>query len=246
MPNCEPATKTEIASLASFIGDKERLLVITGAGCSTESNIPDYRSPTGAYSSGFKPMTHQEFLKTEANQRRYWARSFVGWRRFAEQTAPNDAHRAIATLQHGHNAWRLITQNVDRLHQAAGATEVLELHGSTHDVTCMKCGHLSDRKRLQRQPAVVFFGDSVPRDVALAAKGASEECDGVLVVGSSVSTFSAFRLVRDAHARGVPVAVLTCGWTRVDEMASLKVEKLAGEVLPLVVERLAREDMWGF
>jgi NAD-dependent deacetylase sirtuin 4 len=96
------------------------------------------------------------------------------------------------------------------------------------------------------KPAVVFFGDSVPRDVALAAKGASEECDGVLVVGSSVSTFSAFRLVRDAHARGVPVAVLTCGWTRVDEMASLKVEKLAGEVLPLVVERLAREDMWGF
>lgn len=315
VPNCEPATKTEIASLASFIGDKERLLVITGAGCSTESNIPDYRSPTGAYSSGFKPMTHQEFLKTEANQRRYWARSFVGWRRFAEQTAPNDAHRAIATLQNGNNAWRLITQNVDRLHQAAGATEVLELHGSTHDVTCMKCGHLSDRKRLQRQladlnprlaaaadaavnprtgeapyddgvtpreennlktrpdgdveldgeavvdfivppcaecgggplkPAVVFFGDSVPRDVALAAKGASEECDGVLVVGSSVSTFSAFRLVRDAHARGVPVAVLTCGWTRVDEMASLKVEKLAGEVLPLVVERLAREDMWGF
>ena len=78
VPNCEPATKTEIASLASFIGDKERLLVITGAGCSTESNIPDYRSPTGAYSSGFKPMTHQEFLKTEANQRRYWARSFDG------------------------------------------------------------------------------------------------------------------------------------------------------------------------
>ena len=123
VPNCEPATKTEIASLASFIGDKERLLVITGAGCSTESNIPDYRSPTGAYSSGFKPMTHQEFLKTEANQRRYWARSFVGWRRFAEQTAPNDAHRAIATLQNGNNAWRLITQNVDRLHQAAGANE---------------------------------------------------------------------------------------------------------------------------
>ena len=153
VPNCEPATKTEIASLASFIGDKERLLVITGAGCSTESNIPDYRSPTGAYSSGFKPMTHQEFLKTEANQRRYWARSFVGWRRFAEQTAPNDAHRAIATLQNGNNAWRLITQNVDRLHQAAGANEVLELHGSTHDVTCMKCGHLSDRKRLQRQLA---------------------------------------------------------------------------------------------
>ena len=320
MPDCEPATAEEIASLASFIGSKERLLVITGAGCSTESNIPDYRSPTGAYSSGFKPMTHQDFLKTEANQRRYWARSFVGWRRFAEQTAPNDAHRAIAELQRESNVWRLITQNVDRLHQVAGAADVLELHGSTHDVQCLACGAVSCRRRLQRRladlnprlaaaadaaidprsgeapyddgatpsggldsgtpnlrtrpdgdveldgelvvdfvvppcekckhgplkPAVVFFGDGVPLATAEEARRASEGCDGVLIVGSSVSTFSAFRLVRDAHVRGVPVAVLTCGWTRVDEMASVKVEKLAGEVLPRVVERLRREELWGF
>ena len=310
VPDCEPATAEEIASLASFIGSKERLLVITGAGCSTESNIPDYRSPTGAYSSGFKPMTHQDFLKTEANQRRYWARSFVGWRRFAEQTAPNDAHRAIAELQRESNVWRLITQNVDRLHQVAGAADVLELHGSTHDVQCLACGAVSCRRRLQRRladlnprlaaaadaaidprsgeapyddgatpsrgldsgtpnlrtrpdgdveldgelvvdfvvppcetcnrgplkPAVVFFGDGVPAATAEEARAMSDGCDGVLIVGSSVSTFSAFRLVRDAHMRGVPVAVLTCGWTRVDEMASVKVEKLAGEVLPRVVE----------
>ena len=320
VPDCEPATAEEIASLASFIGSKERLLVITGAGCSTESNIPDYRSPTGAYSSGFKPMTHQDFLKTEANQRRYWARSFVGWRRFAEQTAPNDAHRAIAELQRESNVWRLITQNVDRLHQVAGAEDVLELHGSTHDVQCLACGAVSCRRRLQRRladlnprlaaaadaaidprsgeapyddgatpsggldsgtpnlrtrpdgdveldgelvvdfvvppcetcnrgplkPAVVFFGDGVPAATAEEARAMSDGCDGVLIVGSSVSTFSAFRLVRDAHARGVPVAVLTCGWTRVDEMASVKVEKLAGEVLPRVVERLRREELWGF
>ena len=320
VPDCEPATAEEIASLASFIGSKERLLVITGAGCSTESNIPDYRSPTGAYSSGFKPMTHQDFLKTEANQRRYWARSFVGWRRFAEQTAPNDAHRAIAELQRESNVWRLITQNVDRLHQVAGAADVLELHGSTHDVQCLACGAVSCRRRLQRRladlnprlaaaadaaidprsgeapyddgatpsggldsgtpnlrtrpdgdveldgelvvdfvvppcetcnrgplkPAVVFFGDGVPAATAEEARAMSDGCDGVLIDGSSVSTFSAFRLVRDAHMRGVPVAVLTCGWTRVDEMASVKVEKLAGEVLPRVVERLRREELWGF
>ena len=81
------------------------------------------------------------------------------------------------------------------------------------------------------KPAVVFFGDGVPLATAEEARAMSDGCDGVLIVGSSVSTFSAFRLVRDAHARGVPVAVLTCGWTRVDEMASVKVEKLA-EVLP--------------
>ena len=105
----------------------------------------------------------------------------------AEQTAPNDAHRAIATLQHGNNAWRLITQNVDRLHQAAGATEGLELHGSTHDVTCMKCGHLSDRKRLQRQLA-----DLNPR-LAAAADG---------VGGGAPGCVSTTGLEKE------------CGWTR--------------------------------
>ena len=105
---------------------------------------------------------------------------------------------------------------------------------------CEKCKHGP------LKPAVVFFGDGVPLATAEEARRASDGCDGVLIVGSSVSTFSAFRLVRDAHARGVPVAVLTCGWTRVDEMASVKVEKLAGEVLPRVVERLRREELWGF
>ena len=105
---------------------------------------------------------------------------------------------------------------------------------------CEKCKHGP------LKPAVVFFGDGVPAATAEEARAMSDGCDGVLIVGSSVSTFSAFRLVRDAHMRGVPVAVLTCGWTRVDEMASVKVEKLAGEVLPRVVERLRREELWGF
>ena len=78
MPDCGPPTVAEVNALAEFIARADRLLVITGAGVSTESNVPDYRSPNGAYSTGFKPMTHQEFMRSEKNQSRYWARSFAG------------------------------------------------------------------------------------------------------------------------------------------------------------------------
>ena len=87
-------------ALASFITAAERLLVITGAGCSTESAIPDYRSPKGAYSTGFKPMTHQDFLRADGNRKRYWARSFVGWKKFAEGTSPNRASASTSFTAH--------------------------------------------------------------------------------------------------------------------------------------------------
>lgn len=322
-PDRPPATQVEVRALADFILNAESLLVITGAGVSTESSIPDYRSKNGAYSTGFKPMTHQDFMRNDANRRRYWARSFVGWKRFAEQTWPNPAHVALAELQRDGHVWRLITQNVDRLHHAAGSTAVLELHGTTHEVVCMSCGSVTPRRRLQRQmaelnpeiaiaaeaavhsavgqapyddgftpsatvsstaaapllqtrpdgdvelngeaivdfavppcqacprggplkPAVVFFGDSVPAPVAKAAAAASEDADAVLVIGSSVSTFSAFKLVRDAARRGAPVAILTAGETRADDLAALKVETLAGETLPRVLETIRREEMFGY
>ena len=89
VPDCGPPTAAEVDALAEFVARADRLLVITGAGASTESNVPDYRSPNGAYSTGFKPMTHQEFMRSEQNQKRYWARSFAGWRAFAERTVPN-------------------------------------------------------------------------------------------------------------------------------------------------------------
>ena len=151
--DCPQATPTELRALADFISSSSRLLVITGAGVSTESSIPDYRSKNGAYSTGFKPMTHQDFMRNDANRRRYWARSFVGWKRFAEQTSPNPAHVALSELQREGYVMTLITQNVDRLHHAAGSTDALELHGTTHEVVCMACGDVTPRRALQRRGA---------------------------------------------------------------------------------------------
>jgi NAD-dependent SIR2 family protein deacetylase len=124
-------------------------LVLSGAGLSTESGIPDYRGPTGLALRA-QPMTYQTFSSSAHARRRYWARSHLGWRRIA-RAAPNRGHFAVAELgRHGLLAG-IITQNVDGLHQAAGAPEVTELHGSLHRVTCLSCGRRTSRADLERR-----------------------------------------------------------------------------------------------
>jgi NAD-dependent SIR2 family protein deacetylase len=119
--------------------------VLTGAGLSTESGIPDYRGADGR--RRVVPMTYGEFVASSANRQRYWARSYVGWRRFAA-AAPNDGHRAVADLQRLGLVRAIITQNVDGLHQLAGAREVLELHGSLALARCLDCGETTHRAEL--------------------------------------------------------------------------------------------------
>jgi len=119
--------------------------VLTGAGLSTESGIPDYRGPDGK--RRVVPMTYGDFVASPMNRQRYWARSFVGWRRFAG-AGPNDGHRAVADLQRLGLVRAIITQNVDGLHQLAGARDVLELHGNLALVRCLDCGETTHRTEL--------------------------------------------------------------------------------------------------
>jgi NAD-dependent SIR2 family protein deacetylase len=121
------------------------ITVLSGAGLSTESGIPDYRGPDGR--RRVTPMTYGEFVASPANRQRYWARSFVGWRRFAG-AAPNDGHRAVVDLQRLGLFRAIITQNVDGLHQMAGAHDVLELHGNLARVRCLSCGETTLRTEL--------------------------------------------------------------------------------------------------
>jgi NAD-dependent SIR2 family protein deacetylase len=133
------------ASLAEFL-EAYRPLVLTGAGMSTESGIPDYRGPDGR--RRVTPMQHGEFVGSSEARRRYWARGFVGWARFSA-AAPNAGHHALARLQRIGRIGTVVTQNVDGLHQAGGASDVVELHGSLADVVCLTCGDRSDRDLLQ-------------------------------------------------------------------------------------------------
>jgi len=119
--------------------------VLSGAGLSTESGIPDYRGPDGK--RRVTPMTYGEFVASPANRQRYWARSFVGWRRFAG-AGPNDGHRAVADCQRLGLVRAIMTQNVDGLHQVAGAHDVLELHGNLDRARCLNCGETTARDEL--------------------------------------------------------------------------------------------------
>eukprot|EP01023_Acetabularia_acetabulum_P035305 TRINITY_DN33305_c0_g1_i1.p1 TRINITY_DN33305_c0_g1~~TRINITY_DN33305_c0_g1_i1.p1 ORF type:complete len:377 (-),score=53.43 TRINITY_DN33305_c0_g1_i1:228-1190(-) len=301
-PIVSPVLEQELEQLIKFVRDNKSVAVLTGAGVSTESNIPDYRGPNGAYTTGFKPMTHQEFISSESKRQRYWSRSYVGWPKFSN-VQPNDAHISLARLQE--NSWinSIMTQNVDRLHQKGGAKNVLELHGTTHEVVCLGCKDIDDREQFQKtmtklnpqlaglvnnlnngsrerklqidrkgedvrmpvqrpdgdvelvdagvglvippcqncgsldlKPNVVFFGDSVPVEAVEAAKKAVVDNQALLVLGSSLMVYSAFRLVKLAQQLGKKIAVVNVGDTRADDIVDFKVQARVGEVL----SRMAR------
>lgn len=138
---------TECDNLQDFVDRHRRLFVLTGAGCSTRSGIPDYRDVDGQWKRA-QPVTYQAFMADEKTRRRYWARSLIGWRRI-RQARPNDAHRALARLETMGRLELLLTQNVDRLHQAAGSDRVIDLHGRIDRVRCMDCEARSPREALQ-------------------------------------------------------------------------------------------------
>jgi NAD-dependent SIR2 family protein deacetylase len=122
------------------------VVVLSGAGLSTESGIPDYRGPSGA-ARRYAPMTYQTFTRDPVARRRYWARSHLGWR-VVGTARPNTGHRAVARLQQLGVVDGIITQNVDGLHQAGGAHGVVELHGNLAQITCLDCGVISPRRQL--------------------------------------------------------------------------------------------------
>ncbi|PKH13028.1 NAD-dependent deacetylase [Pseudomonas sp. 43NM1] len=255
--------------------------VLTGAGISTPSGIPDYRDNQGVR-RGRQPMMYQEFLAAPEARRRYWARAMLGWPR-VRVASPNAAHEALASLQGARQIGGLITQNVDTLHDQAGSHDVIELHGSLHRVLCLDCGQRSERDAIQRvmeaqnpylagidavqapdgdtlldpafearfqvphcphcgaarmKPDVVFFGENVAAVTAARAMAAVEDAAGLLVVGSSLMAYSAFRLCRAVVDQGKPLIAINLGKTRADEILQMKIEGSCEQLLPLLAQRL--------
>jgi NAD-dependent SIR2 family protein deacetylase len=138
----------DLAKLVELVG-RGGVAVLSGAGLSTESGIPDYRGPTGRTRRA-EPMTYQRFVGSAEARRRYWARSHVGWRQIG-QARPNAGHRAVAALERHGLVSGIVTQNVDGLHQAAGARRVIELHGGLDRVVCLSCRERTSRDVLDRR-----------------------------------------------------------------------------------------------
>ena len=157
-----------LPELQSFIARHERIFLLTGAGCSTDSGIPDYRDRDGAWKRP-QPVTLQAFVGDELLRRRYWARSLIGWPRFC-QARPNATHQALAALERRGQVEMLLTQNVDRLHQAAGSEAVIDLHGRLDQIRCLGC-----ELRLPRQEFQQWLGerngDWLQLDAATAPDG---------------------------------------------------------------------------
>lgn len=271
-------------ALADLLASSRRLFVLTGAGCSTESGIPDYRDADGEWKQR-RPMQYREFAGSAAARRRYWARSMVGWRRIAG-AEPNAAHYALGRLEAAGRVRCLVTQNVDRLHRKAGSRRMIDLHGRLDRVECLGCRTAFRRDLFQVElerlnpgwgttvhlgpatvapdgdadlgevdtagftvpgcpccggtlkPAVVFFGEPVPRRRVARAFAALDEADAVLVAGSSLMVYSGYRFARAAADRGIPLALINLGRTRADDQATLKLVGRCGELLPRLVARL--------
>jgi NAD-dependent SIR2 family protein deacetylase len=140
---------TSFDLLGRFLQRHRRLTVLSGAGCSTDSGIPDYRDSEGNWKHS-KPVQYSDFLRDAAIRRQYWARSFAGWQRIS-RAQPNAAHTALAALEESGRLSLLITQNVDNLHRVAGSRNVVDLHGVLHKVRCLNCGDISAREILQHR-----------------------------------------------------------------------------------------------
>ncbi|MBV9110877.1 MAG: NAD-dependent protein deacetylase [Gemmatimonadetes bacterium] len=174
------AVETEaLGALAELLRGR-RAVVLAGAGCSTESGIPDYRGPEGSLKTR-KPMQYQEFVRSETARARYWARSSVGWPRFSA-ARPNDGHRALAALEAAGAVRGIITQNVDGLHHAAGSRRVVELHGSLAAVRCLQCGRAEPRDAFQARLWAMNEGEWAH----LAASDAESAPDGDAELPASV------------------------------------------------------------
>ncbi|CAB5203716.1 uncharacterized protein OCT59_022082 [Rhizophagus irregularis] len=292
----KPSSNIEVIQRMSnfFKANNGKLLILTGAGVSTDSGIPDYRGPQGTYviNKNYKPIFYHEFAGQHRFRQRYWARSFLGWPP-VQKTKPNSSHIAFTQLQSLGYIQNIVTQNVDGLHQKAGTKNILELHGTLHEVHCMQCGHIQKRSNYQDilnelnpewkeflnqiesfkikpkvrpdgdvdlpsntsyetfrypscdqckkgiyKPSIIFFGENIKSSVKLIASDMVKDCSAIMVVGSSLVTYSAFRLIKSAHDSGKNIVIINSGETRGDNLAWLKIEMLCGDILPLISQQI--------
>ncbi|MEB4209638.1 NAD-dependent deacetylase [Mycobacterium sp. 94-17] len=275
------AGSAESPELVTLLAGR-RIAVLTGAGISTDSGIPDYRGPDSPPSN---PMTIRQFTGDPVFRQRYWARNHLGWRHM-DDTLPNAGHRALAALEAASVVTGVITQNVDLLHTKAGSRNVINLHGTYAQVICLGCGSTMTRAALagrlealnpgfaeraeaigglavapdadaivadtasfryldcercggMLKPDIVYFGESIAKDIVAQAYRLVAQSDALLVAGSSLTVFSGYRFVRHAAALGIPVAIVNRGGTRGDDLATVKVEGGCSELLVLLADELA-------
>ena len=241
-----------VSDLARRIDAARRVVVFTGAGISTESGIPDFRSPGGVWSR-MKPIYFQEFVSDPEKRREAWSRAFsgaAGW----TGASPNAGHFAVARLVASGKAAAVITQNVDNLHQESGvpAEQVIELHGNASYATCLECGERHELEALKAgfekageipycrrcgglvKTATISFGQAMPEKPMNRAQAASLDCDLFLVLGSSLVVYPAAGFPLIAKRNGAQLVIVNREPTELDVYADLVVNAEIGPVMATV------------
>ena len=240
------------ADLASLISKVRRIVIFTGAGISTESGIPDFRSPGGVWSR-MKPIYFQDFVADETKRREAWDRAFGGRAGWVGRE-PNAGHHAVARLVAQGRASSVVTQNVDNLHQASGIPpqQVIELHGNASYATCLECSErheLEDLKTLYEatgdlpscrlcgglvKTATISFGQAMPAEPMARAEAETLACDLFLVLGSSLVVYPAASFPMLAKRSGAMLAIVNREATDLDVHADLVVRDEIGPVMSAV------------
>jgi NAD-dependent deacetylase len=246
----------EIAALAGLIRQTRRAVVFTGAGISTESGIPDFRSPGGIWTK-MMPVEFQDYLRDPEARRVSWQRRFEmedTW----NAVRPNDGHRAVAELVSMGKVSHVITQNIDALHQEAGvpAGQVIELHGNTRHAKCLDCGRRVEIPEIRAhfqargiapdcadcggiiKTATISFGQPMPEDEMARAEAATMACDLMLVLGSSLAVYPAAAFPLAAKRNGARLAILNRDETPQDRFADLVLNAEIGPTMRAVIDAL--------
>lgn len=235
----------------SLLRRARRVVALTGAGLSTESGIPDFRSPGGVWER-FRPVEYQEFLRDHGARTEHWRYKRATVPAMLAAT-PNAAHHALAAAEGAGRLEAVITQNIDGLHQRAGSRRVVELHGTNLETECLKCaGRAPIHESLARmdageavpicarcggwlKPATVSFGQALPAAVLQEAVGLAGSADCFLALGSSLLVHPAASLVGVAKQAGAGVIIINLTATPYDRLADVVISARVGEVLPPIV-----------
>ena len=224
-------------ALEAELRQSQRTVVLTGAGLSTESGIPDFRSPGGLWSQ-MRPIEFDDFVSSEAARQEDWRRRFEMAALFAS-AEPNAAHRAIAHLAADGPVTTVVTQNIDGLHRRAGtpADRLIEIHGTGDHARCLDCGRRHEIAEAERMIAetglsprcsrcgglVISFGEAMPEAAMRAAQEAAAACDLLIAAGTSLVVYPAAALPLIAHEAGARIVIASCEATEQDEIADIAI-----------------------
>lgn len=235
--------------LADWIKEARYMVVFTGAGASTESGLPDFRSQRGLWKKVPERLASVETLMNNPDEFfEFYQERFESFK----DVKPNRVHHILAKWENEGRVKMVITQNVDGLHQQAGSRQVAELHGSNAHVRCQSCGKLFERTEFHKRycsdcggmlrPNVVLFGEPLPMSEWMRAQHATEKADLFLVIGSSLQVYPAAGLPEQAVQRGARLAIINQEPTGLDDLAGIVCHEMAGDVLEQV-DGLLREGL---